>query len=94
MQVLDDALERRAGACHWDAQDLCDRGRDELGVDHGGQRNEVHAGGEILERLGRDLKAQARLADAARAGQRQKTRVLQQPLTLATSAVRPTKLVI
>ena len=76
-------------AADLDADRLRDRRRDQLWVAHRRQRDEVHPTIESVDQVGRDLKAEACLAHAARPGEREQPCVPQQLLGLLDVALAP-----
>ena len=87
-QVLHQPVPRRA-LPGLQVQGVDDRGRHQIGVDDRRERDEGDAAREAIRHLRRDLQRQARLAGAARAGQRQHARLLEQPHALGDLALAP-----
>ncbi len=77
-QVLRHGVQRHTVRGQGQAQRLRNGRGDDRGIADGRQGHEVHAVGELLARLGRDLQAEPGLADSARSRQGQEPRALQQ----------------
>jgi len=79
-QVFQHCVHGYSVAGEREAERLHYRRGDHLRIADGGQRDEVDAVRKLVGRLGRNLEAEAGLADSARAGQREQARALQQLL--------------
>ena len=76
--MVEQRIDQAAAGGRGDRQGLRDRRRHEFRVLDRRERHEVDAVGELIHHVGGDLQAEARLAGAARAGERQQPRSGQQ----------------
>ena len=79
-QMLDHHVQRQPVACHRNPDRLRDNGWNHFGIADRGERDEVDTIRKLVEGLSCDLQAQTGLTDAARSGQREQARRLDQPL--------------
>ena len=87
--VLRQPLGSAAAGPVCEAQLLGDRGGDELGLGDRRELDEEHAVGMVVQRSGRNLQAESRLAGAARAGEGQQAAAPQQVEHLADLSLAP-----